>query len=317
MTSQTRTGLATKDTVDGRPVLRFERRLPHPPEKVWRAVTDPAEQKHWFPAAIETDGGLAAGAAVRFVMEQPGVDDSTGEVLEHDPPKVLVLRWDTDVLRFEIVPDGDGSRLYFSHTLGGGGTWGDERFAAQHAAGWDSCLDHLEARLDGAEPPPDHWFEYNELYVDEFGLAEGAIADGGKILRFERVLVQPLDEVWSVLSGDGTLAVGVPPPAALTITEVAAGNVTAVEADRWIEYAWLRDGHPAGHVGWELSPLPFGCRLVLTQVLPSGETASAARSLAAWQVHLELLVARLHGIDRPWPDDRVDELTAMYAGRVS
>jgi uncharacterized protein YndB with AHSA1/START domain len=309
------TSLATKDMVDGRPVLRFERRLAHAPEKVWRVITDPSELKHWFPAAIETDGGLAAGAAVRFVMDQPGVDDTTGEVLEYDPPKVLVLRWDTDVLRFEIVADGNGSRLYFSHTLGGGGTWGDEKFAAQHAAGWDSCLDALDARLDGREPPADRWFELNELYVEEFGLAEGAIADGGKIIRFERVLVQPADAVWSVIGDSAEL--GAPPPEVLTNPVVAAGNVTAVEADRWIEYAWLHDGRPAGHVGWELGGLPFGCRLVLTQVLPAGETGTAARFLAGWQVHLELLVARLHDVHRPWPADRVDELTTMYAGRLA
>jgi uncharacterized protein YndB with AHSA1/START domain len=311
------TSLATKNTIDGRPVLRFERRLSHAPEKVWRVITEPSELKHWFPAEIETDGGLAAGAAVRFVMDESGVDVTTGEVLECDPPKVLVLRWDTDVLRFEIVADGNGSRLYFSHTLGGGGTWGDEKFAAQHAAGWDSCLDALDARLDGREPPADRWFERNELYVEEFGLAEGAIADGGKILRFERVLVQPADAVWSVLSGDGSITVGSPPSSALINPVVAAGKVTAVEAERWIEYAWLQDGRSAGHVGWELSGLPFGCRLELTQVLPAGDTAGAARFLAGWQVHLELLVAWLHDVHRPWPDDRVDELTTMYAARIA
>ena len=31
---------ATLRTVDDRAVLRMERRLAHPPEKVWRALTD-------------------------------------------------------------------------------------------------------------------------------------------------------------------------------------------------------------------------------------------------------------------------------------
>ena len=35
---------ATLDTVDGRPVLRMERRLAHPPEKVWRAIHEPASR---------------------------------------------------------------------------------------------------------------------------------------------------------------------------------------------------------------------------------------------------------------------------------
>ena len=46
--------LATKSVDDeGRTVLRFERRLAHAPDKVWRAVTEPSELAHWFPAKIE------------------------------------------------------------------------------------------------------------------------------------------------------------------------------------------------------------------------------------------------------------------------
>jgi hypothetical protein len=30
---------ATLEEVDGRPALRFERALPHPPERVWKALT--------------------------------------------------------------------------------------------------------------------------------------------------------------------------------------------------------------------------------------------------------------------------------------
>ena len=32
----------TLETVDGRPALRFERRLPHSVERVWRAISEPA-----------------------------------------------------------------------------------------------------------------------------------------------------------------------------------------------------------------------------------------------------------------------------------
>ena len=34
--------------VDGRPALHFERTLPHPVARVWRAVTEPAELAQWF-----------------------------------------------------------------------------------------------------------------------------------------------------------------------------------------------------------------------------------------------------------------------------
>ena len=43
-------------TIDDRPAVQFERRLSHPIEAVWRAVTEPAELAHWFPGRVEIDG---------------------------------------------------------------------------------------------------------------------------------------------------------------------------------------------------------------------------------------------------------------------
>jgi Activator of Hsp90 ATPase homolog 1-like protein len=48
----------------GRWRLRFTRRLPHPPEKVWRALTEPEHLSAWFPTDIH--GERASGAILRF-----------------------------------------------------------------------------------------------------------------------------------------------------------------------------------------------------------------------------------------------------------
>ena len=40
-------------TIDGRPALCFVRVLPHPLERVWRAVSVPAELERWLPAAAK------------------------------------------------------------------------------------------------------------------------------------------------------------------------------------------------------------------------------------------------------------------------
>lgn len=56
----------TEHLDDGRWRLRFVRTLPHPAEKVWRALTEPAHLAHWFPSTI--DGERAAGAPLRFVF---------------------------------------------------------------------------------------------------------------------------------------------------------------------------------------------------------------------------------------------------------
>lgn len=59
---------------DGRPVLRFTRRLDHPVDRVWRAVTTPDELAAWFLAPMDLTrpgapfrghGGAGRGAAVR------------------------------------------------------------------------------------------------------------------------------------------------------------------------------------------------------------------------------------------------------------
>ncbi|PZG03110.1 SRPBCC domain-containing protein, partial [Nonomuraea aridisoli] len=41
---------------DGRTTLRLQRRLPHPPEKVWRAITEPEHLAAWFPTTVTIDG---------------------------------------------------------------------------------------------------------------------------------------------------------------------------------------------------------------------------------------------------------------------
>ena len=44
---------------DGRWRLRFTRALAHPPEKVWRAITEPEHLAQWFPTTIEGTGSRA------------------------------------------------------------------------------------------------------------------------------------------------------------------------------------------------------------------------------------------------------------------
>lgn len=166
---------ATLDIVDGRPTLRFERRFPHSPEKVWKAITDPAELTHWFPQDVE--GSFAPGAKLRFVFrgEPPVLDgkvigDFDGEVLEVDPPRLIAYRWGEDILRWTLTPDGDGCLLAFTDTVA------DRGKAARDGAGWHVCLDVLAARLGGtAAPPGDRWKELYEDYRQDFG-PEGATA---------------------------------------------------------------------------------------------------------------------------------------------
>ena len=100
---------------EGRFVLRFARRFAHPPEKVWAALTDPAELSHWFPQDVEAD--LRPGGTMRFTFRGAEAPPFNGEVLVYDPPRVFAYRWGPDVLRWELRPDGSGCTLTFTDTI--------------------------------------------------------------------------------------------------------------------------------------------------------------------------------------------------------
>ena len=68
-----------------------------------------------------------------------------GRVVELDPPKVFAFLWGKDLLRLELAPEGDGTRLTLIQTLEA-----DE--AARNAAGWHVCLDKLAGEDTDWEP---------------------------------------------------------------------------------------------------------------------------------------------------------------------
>lgn len=151
----------------GRWRLRFVRTLPHPPDRVWRALTEPERLAAWFPADIE--GERAAGARLRFVFRNGEGPPTEGEMVTFDPPSVLELRWGEELLRFEVKPAGGeaaGSVLTLTDTFDELGK------AARDAAGWHVCLDLLAVHLAGSEPPWDpreRWEQVHPGYVERLG----------------------------------------------------------------------------------------------------------------------------------------------------
>jgi uncharacterized protein YndB with AHSA1/START domain len=161
----------TLERRDGRLQLRFTRRLAHPPEKVWRALTEPEHLAVWFPTTIE--GERAAGAPLRFAHRDAAAPAIEGEMLAYDPPRLLELRWgEGETLRFELRPEDWGTVLSFVNTIHQVGK------AARDAAGWHACLDVLAYHLDGARPPwtpGERWSEVHEGYVERLGPEAAAI----------------------------------------------------------------------------------------------------------------------------------------------
>jgi uncharacterized protein YndB with AHSA1/START domain len=152
------------EQVGARWQLRFTRTLCHPPEKVWRALTDDAELEAWFPTTIE--GERAAGAALTFRFREHEMPDMHGEMVACEPPRLLEFSWGGDLLRIELQPDGGGTLLTLTDTFDELGK------AARDGAGWHVKLEELDHHLDGTRPPwseGERWSEVHDGYVERFG----------------------------------------------------------------------------------------------------------------------------------------------------
>jgi uncharacterized protein YndB with AHSA1/START domain len=97
--------------------ISFEFDLPHAPEKVWRALTEPALLTEWLLPVV--DGKLEAGAAFTFKTQPYPPWDGTVNcrVLEIEAQKKLSYAWvvgdmaiDT-VVTFTLTPTASGTRL--------------------------------------------------------------------------------------------------------------------------------------------------------------------------------------------------------------
>jgi uncharacterized protein YndB with AHSA1/START domain len=199
----------TRIDVDGRPALRFERRLRHPVARVWRAVSDPAELSQWFVGVV--DWGPTAG-------ETQEVMGGRLEVTTVDPPHRLAWTWGEEAYAFDLRADGDATVLTFTHVLAG-----PADRAAQHAAGWETYLDRLDALLAGRplgeEEAHGPVGERHERYAHAFGkdpgpgrrtfagmAFRGVTLAGPGTARLERRFAHPPERLWRALTDPEELA---------------------------------------------------------------------------------------------------------------
>jgi uncharacterized protein YndB with AHSA1/START domain len=146
--------------------LVLVRELRHPPEKVWRALTDPAHLREWAP--FDADGGLGtAGATVKLTWVGTGRPQAT-TVTRADAPEVLEF----GDIRWELEAFGGGTHLTLWHNI-------DRRFISWGAAGWHIGLDVLDRFLSGTPigrtvgPEAmkfEGWQRLNAEYAEQFGI---------------------------------------------------------------------------------------------------------------------------------------------------
>jgi uncharacterized protein YndB with AHSA1/START domain len=269
------------EAAENNPVVRIERRLDHPIERVWRAITEPGELARWFPTPVHWKPELGE------VFEDQG---GRGEIVELTPPRCIAWVWGEESFRFELTSEGDGCVLALTHGFR------DLALAAQHAAGWEIYLNRLDVHLANGflseEEAHEEFPRLHERYVERFAvdaeLEPRAFArmsgprlslEEGPTLRLERRYSHSVERVWRAISKPDELRHWFPPGEELQVTEKDPPHLLAG--------SWYGDT-----LRFELRPDGEGCLLVFSHVF--SDRAKAARDAAGWEscfVRLDALLA--------------------------
>jgi uncharacterized protein YndB with AHSA1/START domain len=146
--------------------LLFERWLRHPPERVWRALTEPAEIRQWSIGEVKIDGRLGGSYEAvtgpaqfawtgRILVWEP---HSTLEYESNTPPHEHLPQGERTIVRYELEARDGGTLLRLRHSRLTRST------ALGFAPGTHAILDRLSAHLDGT-PLPAWMRRYEEVKV--------------------------------------------------------------------------------------------------------------------------------------------------------
>lgn len=131
------------------------------PEKVWAALTDPKTiSKFWFGITAESDFKAGSSWALKF---EDGRTADTGEILEAEAPRRLVIRWRNEfrpelkaegwsrctmlIETAEYYPDRGGTavKLTIHHELEAEGAG---KLIEAVSGGWPKVLSNLKSLLE-------------------------------------------------------------------------------------------------------------------------------------------------------------------------
>lgn len=124
----------------------MERELPYPPEKIWRALTQPHLIEEWL---MKNDFQLVVGHGFNLRGDWGAVDC---RVLEVEPNRSLAYSWDAmgleSVVTWTLTPTSSGTHLRMEQA----GFRPDQKQAYGGAMyGWRQFFDKLEQVLGRAE----------------------------------------------------------------------------------------------------------------------------------------------------------------------
>jgi uncharacterized protein YndB with AHSA1/START domain len=131
--------------------LVIEREMPHPPEKIWRALTQGPLIKEWL-----MDNDLQPVVGHKFNFRSTPVPNWNGvidcEVLVVEPNKKLSYSWGSlgleSVVVWTLVPTSGGTLVRMEHS----GFRPDQEFAYKGANyGWQKFIGRLEQVIAGLQ----------------------------------------------------------------------------------------------------------------------------------------------------------------------
>jgi uncharacterized protein YndB with AHSA1/START domain len=122
------------------------------PEKLWEALTEPEFQQQYFLGA-QMQSGWKKGSDWKIVFPDGSIADS-GEILDVDPPKRLVIKWRSEWMpevkadgyttcTFAIEQEGEMMKLAVTH-----GADGPHKLLEHVARGWPLILSSLKSLLE-------------------------------------------------------------------------------------------------------------------------------------------------------------------------
>lgn len=161
--------------------LRFERRLRHSPERVWRALTTPEGLACWLAEArIEAEPGGRMDLHFRqpdheFMPDVPERRMQANEVLVARPYERFEHTFGGNpdsIVSWTLTPDGDGTHLTLVHRVPE--SWADAR--KNVLSGWHHHMEGLDdaCRLVRHAWDWDRWFALRDAYAERIGEAEAA-----------------------------------------------------------------------------------------------------------------------------------------------
>ena len=147
----------------GPDVVRFERLLPGPIERVWQYLVDSDKRGLWLASgALEPRVGgtielrfenarLSSEPVPERYKRHAGVFEGRERITRFEPPRVLAFTWTggegVSEVTFELAPVGDRVRLLLTHS----------RLSRVHrldvSGGWHVHLEVLESLLEGHGRP--------------------------------------------------------------------------------------------------------------------------------------------------------------------